>query len=137
LLFFFWLSPRIEAWLVKKGFFWQLGTSMGLPTLLLILNPSGSDDFLTAVGALMGVATGVAAERRWVRFYSGGSYSKQVIRYFLGIIVLVGLWIGLRSAFSQLEPTGLFRVIRYALVGLWGGLGAPWMFVHLNLAERE
>ena len=137
LLVFFWLTPRIEAWLVKKGFFWQLGTSVGLPALLLILNPSGNDDFLTAVGALMGVTTGVAVERRWVRFCSGGRWSKQVIRYFLGILVLVGLWIGLRIAFSQLEPTGLFRVIRYALVGLWGGLGAPWMFVRLKLAETE
>ena len=137
LLFFLGLSPRAEAWLVKKGFFWQLGTSIGLPTLLLILNPSGNDDFLTAVGAFMGVAVGVAMERRWVHFCSGGLWSKQVIRYFLGIVVLVGLWIGLRIAFSQLEPSGLFRVIRYALVGLWGGFGAPWMFVRLKLAETE
>ena len=25
----------------------------------------------------------------------------------------------------------------YALVGLWGGLGAPWLFVRLRLAEKK
>ena len=24
-----------------------------------------------------------------------------------------------------------------ALVGWWGGLGAPWLFVHLKLADKE
>ena len=33
-----------------------------------------------------------------------------------------------------LEPALLFRFIRYALMGFWGGAGAPWVFVKLGLA---
>jgi membrane-associated phospholipid phosphatase len=134
---FFLLDSPIESWFSKKGILYQLGVSMGLPVLLMLFIPSGNDDMLTAVGALLGVTTGLVLERRWVRFCSDGRWWKRVIRYFVGIVVLIGVWLGLRIAFYQLEPADLYRIIRYALVGLWGGLGAPWMFVRLKLAEKE
>ena len=59
------------------------------------------------------------------------------MRYLAGMLVLVSLWISLRSAFAGLEPAWLFRVVHHALVGLWAGLGAPWLFVRLGLAETE
>jgi hypothetical protein len=43
----------------------------------------------------------------------------------------------LRLAFSGLEPALLFRFCRYVLTGLWGALGAPWVFVRLKLADRR
>jgi len=137
LFLFIWLTPRIESWFLNKGIIYQLGASIGLPVLLILFIPSGNDGLLTAVGALMGVATGVVLERRWVRFCSDGRWWKQVIRYLVGIVILIGVWLGLRIAFDQLEPADVYRVIRYALVGLWGGLGAPWLFVRLRLAEKE
>jgi len=137
LCIFFRLDSPIGTWFSKKGMLYQLGASMGLPGLLILLIPSGNDDMLTAVGALMGVATGLVLERRWVGFNSDGRWWKRVIRYFVGIAVLVGVWLGLRIVFHQLEPADLYRVIRYALVGLWGGLGAPWLFVKLKLAEKK
>jgi len=137
LFLFLRLDPPIESWFTKKGIFYQLGASMGLPVLLILFIPSGNDGLLTAVGALMGVATGVVLERRWVRFCSDGRWWRQVLRYLVGVFVLIGLWIGLRIAFHELEPADMYRVIRYALVGLWGGLGAPWLFVRLRLAEKE
>jgi hypothetical protein len=57
--------------------------------------------------------------------------------YLLGASILFGLWGGLRIAFSTMEPAALLRFIRYTLVGLWGGFGAPWLFVRLKLAETE
>ena len=137
LFFFLRLDPPIEAWFTKKGIFYQLGASMGLPVLLILFIPSGNQGLLTAIGALMGVATGVVLERRWVRFCSDGQWWKQVIRYLVGIAILIGVWLGLRIAFHQLEPADVYRVIRYSLVGLWGGVGAPWLFVHLKLAGKE
>jgi len=137
LCIFFLLDSPIESWFRKKGTLYQLGASIGLPGLLILLIPSGNDGMLTAVGALMGVATGLVLERRWVGFNSDGRWWKRVMRYFVGIAVLVGVWLGLRMAFDQLEPADLYRVIRYALVGLWGGLGAPWLFVKLKLAEKR
>jgi hypothetical protein len=55
----------------------------------------------------------------------------------LGIAVLLVLYAGLKAAFAGLEPALLFRLIRYGLIGLWSGLGAPWAFVKLGLAERH
>jgi len=137
LCIFFLLDSPIESWFNKKGTLYELGASMGLPVLLILFIPSGNDDMLTAVGALMGVATGLVLERRWVRFNSDGRWWKLVLRYVVGLVILIGVWLGLRIVFHQLEPADLYRVIRYALVGFWGGLGAPWLFVKLKLAEKK
>ena len=137
LILFLWLAPRMERWLLEKGFAWQLLTSLGLPIIFILLSPQGDAYVMAMASALMGFGTGVVLERRLVRFCTDAPWWKKVLRYLLGIAVLSGFWIGLKIAFSELEPMGLFRVIRYALVGLWGGLGAPWMFVRFKLAETE
>jgi len=137
LFLFLRLDSVLESWFTQKGILYQLCVSMGLPVLLILFVPSGNEGLLTALGALMGVATGVVLERRWVRFSSEGRWWQQVIRYLVGIVILVGVWLGLRFAFAQLEPADLYRVIRYALVGMWGGLGAPWLFVQLKLAGKR
>jgi membrane-associated phospholipid phosphatase len=137
LVLFLWIAPRLEKWLVQKGFAWQLLTSLVLPIILIFLNPAGNRYVLSMIGVLMGVSAGVVLERRFVGFSSHGLLWKRTIRYFLGVCILFGLWGGLRIAFSSIEPAALFRFIRYLLVGLWGGLGAPWLFVRLKLAETE
>jgi membrane-associated phospholipid phosphatase len=137
LFFYMWLVPHIEAWFTKKEIFYQLGASIGLPVLILFFIPAGNDDMLTAVGALIGLAPGLVLERHWVQFSSDGLWWKLILRYIVGAVVLIGVWLGLRVAFYQLAPADLFRVVRYALAGLWASLGAPWLFVKLNLAEKE
>jgi hypothetical protein len=137
LFLFIRLDPAIETWFIRKGMLIQLGVSVGLPLVMIFLIPSGNDGLLTALGALMGVAAGVVLERHWVGFCSDGPWWQRLIRYLVGIVILFGVWLGLRSAFDQLEPAGLYRIVRYALVGMWGALGAPWLFVHLKLAGKE
>ena len=137
LILFVWTAPRLENWLVLKGFAWQLVLALVLPILLILLNPAANRYVLSMIAALMGVAAGFVLERRFVRFSCHGLIWKRIIRYLLGVFILFGLWAGLRVAFASLEPAGLLRFIRYMLVGLWGGIGAPWLFVRLNLASRE
>jgi membrane-associated phospholipid phosphatase len=137
LLLFLWLSARIEIWLVEKDFVWQLLISLFGPLILIWPNPAGNTYALSMVSVLMGVCTGFALERRFVRFFCQSVWWKRVLRYLLGIIVLFGLWGGLKVAFGGMEPAALFRFMRYALAGLWGGVGAPWIFVKLRLAETE
>jgi hypothetical protein len=54
-----------------------------------------------------------------------------------GAIILLALRIGLKAIFPD-EGEVLYaqlRFVRYAVVGLWAGLGAPWLFVKLRLAK--
>lgn len=129
-----WLVIGIEAWFQGKGFFWQLGSALVVPSLLLILFWEKAS--ITALATLMGFGTGMVLETRWIGFKSNGRWWKRGLRYVVGLGGLLALWLGLRLAFSALEPAFLFRFIRYGLVGLWTGLGAPWAFVRLRLAKR-
>jgi hypothetical protein len=54
----------------------------------------------------------------------------------VGALVLLVLYFGLKLAFPEEGEPFYFvlRVVRYALVGLWAGLGAPWLFRRLRLA---
>jgi membrane-associated phospholipid phosphatase len=135
LLLFLWLQPGAERWLAGKGLAWQLGIATGLPLFLVLVFPT--ENGVTTGATLMGMAVGFALERRWVGFESGGWEWRQLLRFLLGAVILVGLWMGLRLAFSGLEPALLFRFCRYVLTGLWGALGAPWVFVRLKLADRR
>ena len=137
LIAFLLSAPRLEIWLDEKGFAWQLLISLLGPLILILLNTGGDKYVLSMASVLMGVCAGFALERRFVRFSCQGPWRKRLIRYVLGGVVLFGLWGGLKLAFSNMEPAALLRFIRYALVGLWGGVGAPWVFVRLRLADLE
>jgi undecaprenyl-diphosphatase len=128
---------KAEAWLIQKGLIWQMGLAVVLPTLFICFNPKGSLYALNAGSVLLGFAPGIILERRWIRFCCGGRPLSRIVRFIPGFIVLIGIWMGLRIAFEGMEPAWLFRVIRYALAGLWCALGAPWLFVRLRLAEIE
>jgi membrane-associated phospholipid phosphatase len=128
---------KVEAWLIQKGFIWQTGLAVVLPILFICVNPKGSLNALNAASVLLGFAPGIILERRWIRFCAGGRISQRVLRFIPGFIVLIGIWMGLRIAFAEMEPAALFRIVRYALTGLWCALGAPWLFVRLRLAETE
>ena len=137
LILFLWMAPRLEKWLVQKKITGQLLLSLAFPISLIFLDPTGNLHVLSMIAALMGVSSGFALERRFVRFRSHGLIWKRAVRYLLGVFILLGLWGGLRIAFCAMEPAAVFRFIRYFMVGIWGGFGAPWLFVRLKLAETD
>lgn len=96
-----------------------------------------SPSMVTAAATFMGMAVGFVLERRYVRFDSTGPLHLRAGRYLAGGALLVGLYFGMRTAFTDLDPALVFRLLRYAIVGLWGALGAPWLFVTIGLATRE
>jgi undecaprenyl-diphosphatase len=128
------LEPGLEAWLQAQGLIWQLGLALGVPCLLLLLLPTEEGVAISAV--LLGMSLGIILERRLVGFEAAGSWRQRLLRFLLGAIVMLALWLGLRLAFSSLEPVLLFRFVRYALLGLWGAFGAPWLFVRWGWAEK-
>jgi undecaprenyl-diphosphatase len=135
LLAFLRLSPRVEARLDRMDFVWQLTLAVCGPLVLLLLNPTGNPYVLSMAATLLGACAGFVLERRFVRFSTNGIWWKKVIGYGLGVAVLFGVWVGFKVIFSGLEPAGVYRFIRYALVGMWGGAGAPWMLVKLKLTH--
>lgn len=137
LVVFLRLFPIIETRLSQMGFVRQLMIAVCVPLGLILLNPTGSPYVLSMASTLLGACSGFVMERRFVGFSRHGVWWKKAIGYILGVAILFGFWFGLKVVFNSLEPAGLFRFIRYALVGLWGGVGAPWMFVRLKLADRE
>ena len=99
----------------------QLALGVGVPLVLFAAYPENS----MQTGAALGMVTGFVLERRYVRFPVRLPPWKQVLKVLIGLAALFVLQMGLGSLF----PVGhLFRFTRYALIGLWGTLGAPWVF---------
>jgi hypothetical protein len=59
------------------------------------------------------------------------------VRFIVGALGIVGLYVGLKMVFpAEGEPLYFaMRTARYALVGLWGTLVAPRLFLLLRLAR--
>ncbi len=132
-----WLvyAPRLERWFFALATIRQLMVILALPALAMALWPT--EDMVTGGATMVGIGAGLVLERRLVGFDHAGRVLQRIIRYLLGVVVLAGLWLGLRIAFEGLEPAIPLRLVRYTLVGFWGAFGAPWAFVRLGLAERE
>jgi len=135
LLGYLWLEPSLERWLAQQGLARQLALALIAPLLLMLIFLT--EDGVTTGATLLGMGVGFVLERHQVGFDAGGAWWRRGLRFLLGLIVLIGLWGGLRAAFSGLEPALLFRFLRYGLVGLWSAFGAPWVFVKLRLAQAR
>ncbi len=136
LLFLRW-GPAAESWLGERGLAWQLGTAFVLPGLLLLLLPGADETAVVCAALLVGAGAGFALERRWVGFETDGAWEQRALRLLLGGAVLIGLRFGLKAAFSGLQPVTTFDFVRYAVMGVWYGAGAPWVVVRLGLARSN
>ncbi|GBD85994.1 undecaprenyl-diphosphatase BcrC [bacterium BMS3Abin02] len=134
-----WLFLRfwkpVERWFCGLALVWQLAITMFAPAALLAFHVSES--VTTGVGTMVGMGVGFVLERHWVRFETAGPIMHRVLRFLIGLVVLIGLWAGLRTLFAGIEPAMVLRFIRYGLVGLWGAFGAPWLFVRLRIASQS
>jgi hypothetical protein len=86
---------------------------------------------------LMGMGMGFIFERLSVGFECPRFWRKRILCFLLGMGVLLLLRAGLSLCLSGLEPESFFRFVRYALMGLWCGLGAPWTFLKLGIIDKE
>jgi len=129
--------PYVEKWIIQKSLIFQIACAIILPIVLILILPGMDKLGVTSVATLMGMGVGFALERKLVGFESSGEWWKRIVRYLIGIIVLIGLRIVLSIAFKHLDPEPVFRTIRYAVLGLWGAFGAPWLFVKIKLADKR
>jgi membrane-associated phospholipid phosphatase len=136
LMAYLWGEPAMSAWLGRLRFGWRLATAVALPLALMLVLPMREDSAASAGGMLLGMGVGFVLEGRWVGFASGGVWWKQVLRLIVGLVIVLALRYGLKAAFGAAEPVLIWRAVRYAAMGLGGGLAAPWAFVRLHLAAR-
>lgn len=126
---------RVEAYLKSLRLAVQIALVLAACLLLLAIHPVR--DVASAMAALAGLGVGLPIFARYLRLDMGGSLWRRALRFGLGMAVLLALYLGLRSVFPGAgDPLFLpFRLLRYGLIGLWVGLGAPWLFRLVGLAS--
>jgi membrane-associated phospholipid phosphatase len=161
LVAFIGLRPAAAALLRERSLGAQIALAAGAAAVVLALNllflavPPGSDRCLEgicaaartqalgeaagAAGLLMGVWTGLALERRRVRFTTGGVAGQRALRYLVGLLGVMAIELGL----GRLPPGGspaaglVLQGAGYAAAALWAVFAWPWLFVRLGLAKAE
>lgn len=115
-------APRAAQWLA----------AVGVPVILAAIYLSA--ETAVTLGAMLGFGIGLLLEDQFVRFDVRGEWWKQILKLVVGLAI--GL--GLRLAIKPLLPAGnVSDMLRYAVIGLWLGAGAPWVFVMARLAGKE
>jgi len=120
----------------KIGFTGMLAAAGCLPAILAIA-VCADKTAVSAMAALAGMGTGFLMESRYLGFVPPRNWRLKAAAFTLGMIVFALGYVGLKILFAGLEPAALFRYIRYGLVGFWGGLGAPWLFLRLKWSLYE
>ena len=115
-------APRAAQWIM----------AIGVPLVLAAIYLSA--ETAVGLGAMLGFGVGLLLEDRFVGFDPRGAWWKQVLKLALGLAIALGL----RLAIKPLLPLGnVSDMLRYAEIGLWLGVGAPWVFVMARLANRQ
>lgn len=126
LVLIFRLPERVAH--VSRGAQWVI--AIGLPIVLaaIRLNPETA----VTLGAMLGFGVGLLIEARHVGFEPRGKWWQQALKIAIGLAI--GL--GLRMALKPILPAGdVFTLVRYGVIGLWMGVGAPWVFVVARLSK--
>lgn len=86
----------------------------------------------TVGGILMGMLPGILLEHRFMKLTTGNTLFRQIAKVIIGITGILALYIGLKLWLPEMF---VFRVTRYAIIGIWISLIAPWVFVRMGLSE--
>ena len=102
-----------------------------------VIQPYSYDGVLTTAGAFLGLGLGVILLNHSGMFSHQGKVWQLILRYVVGIIGVLILYMGLGSIFP--DDVSLLsyslRFFRYFLVGLWISYGAPKIFSWLKLTQ--
>lgn len=140
-----WLLPKLQPTLASWSPLVQVVAAFILVAVLLVIFPGNYDGKrpaeagIVSAGVLLGLLLGVIWDRQKLNFVVQGSWGKRILRYVLGLILLLVAYLGLDFLFDMLVKDNylieqMLRMVRYTVVGLVvSGLG-PWMFQRLRLA---
>lgn len=161
-------SDALTAWLKAQSLKKQIGLAFGLSMLMTAasvaaflslqnwvlpvewienvrkagfsetLAPASLDYTFTGTGAMFGFLAGLAWIHAVGGFSAEGPIKLRMIRYVVGLLVVLILWYGLGAIFPRDASVlaYILRYLRYALVGCWITAGAPLVFLRFHLAEK-
>lgn len=100
------------------------------------VDPNGT---FTSAGTFFGLGLGLAWINSRGGYQASGPVWKRALRYVIGLIGVLVLWMGLGAIFPRGESVLIFalRYFRYTLVGWWVTGGAPWIFQHFKLSTSS
>ena len=99
--------------------------------------PVDPNSTFTSAGILFGLGAGAAWIMSLGGYQASGPVQKRAIRYVIGLIGVLILYMGLGQIFPRNDDliSYALRFVRYSLIGFWVAGGAPWVFKKLKLAE--
>ena len=102
-------------------------------------HPVSIEGFLTSAGTFFGLTAGAAWIRSQGGYRASGPLEKRALRYIIGVIGILILWMGLGEVFPRNPDliSYILRYLRYALVGWWVTAGAPRLFFRFKLADPQ
>jgi membrane-associated phospholipid phosphatase len=106
--------------------------------IALLMNAADMRD-TSLSGVFFGAMLGFSLLPQAAPFKTEGSLGQKIGRYASGLAGAGILYFGLKAVLPGpgTELYALCRFLRYAVLGAWVALGAPWLFCRLGLAERE
>jgi len=101
------------------------------------LNPIDLSGLISTAGVLFGFAAGAILLFSGSGFNAGGLVWKRLLRYVVGLLGVLILYMGLDAIFPEGQDWLAFalRYLRYAVTGFWVTGLAPMIFIRLKLAE--
>jgi len=135
LALYFGLGPRLEK--ILHGFDMRKRVLSAAVVALAMVWLMPEDTAIS--GAFLGAGVGFGFASKLVRFDAGGPAGKKALRYGLGIVGALVLYLGPKYLIGDafVSQAALIRFLRYALLGLWVAFGAPWCFLKLGLLDLE
>lgn len=133
LFLYFMIEPAAEKKLARLNRYKQLLIAIIVPVLLTLLHPV--KDTASLMGLLTGAGAGLVFLNQEIK--TKDVWWKIIIRFFIGIIIFIILYAGLKMLFPKEGSSFylLFRFLRYGILGIWATFGAPKVFQLLKLMK--
>jgi len=115
------------------SFYFILIIIFGL-NILILTEPLDLKNYLSIIGIVSGVILGFLFEEKKSPFISSSFLWKKYLRFFIGMIISIGLLTGLKKVLPDNLISDWFL---YFLVGAWITGIFPYLGIRLKLFERE
>jgi membrane-associated phospholipid phosphatase len=117
---------------------WVENAKLAFP-LEKLINPFSIFPLMRTCGVLFGLTAGALWLSSRGGFSSQGIWWKRILRFLIGVVGVVILWMGLGVIIPDFENLLGYALYYtwYAVIGLWISALAPMLFLNLNLAKPK